>query len=414
MRVRAAGPAGANGSRIAMIAACQFPFPQGSQVLIGQLAAALQRRGHAVRLLTYPDGLGSPPTGVPVHRVPRLSGLGPISGPTSPQKPLLDLLLVRALRRLLRAWPVDVVHAHNIEGLAVALAAVRGRFAGVPVVYHAHNAMSLELHTYFRSRPARRLAGLVGRWLDAELPRRAGWCIVLNEAAVPYFQERGVERLSCIPAGIDLDEGEAAPARDLLGPGPLVLYSGNLEPYQDLDLLFDAFRQVAAARPAARLVLSTNARAHEWRARAEALGIGGKVLFVPSDDFSAVRNLLAAADVAVCPRVACLGLPIKLLNYMAAARPIVVSEGSASGLRHMEDAWVVPNRDVDGMAAAILSLLDDPALAGRLGQAARRRVETHHNWDRVVQDVEAVYAGVLAARSQRHRSASVERRPGNE
>jgi glycosyltransferase involved in cell wall biosynthesis len=389
-----------------MIAACQFPYPQGSQVLIGQLAAALQRRGHAVRLLTYPDGLGAPPTGVPVQRVPRLPGLGPVRRPLSPQKPMLDLQLVRALRRLLRAWPVDVVHAHNIEGLAVALAAARGRFAGVPVVYHIHNAMSLELHTHFRSRPARWLAGLAARLLDAELPRRAGWCIVLTEAAVPFFRQRGVARLSCIPPGIDLEAGDAAPARALLGPGPLVLYSGNLESYQNLELLFEAFRLVAAARPTARLVLSTNARTHDWQARAEALGLGGKALFVPSDDFRAVRNLLAAADVAVCPRVACLGLPIKLLNYMVAARPIVVSAGSAGSLRHMENAWVVPNGDVDGMAAAILALLDDPVLACRLGEAARRTVETHHNWDRVVQDVEAVYAGVLAGRDQAHRPAA--------
>jgi glycosyltransferase involved in cell wall biosynthesis len=413
MRDVVADPVIADQIRIAMIAACRFPFPQGSQVLIGQLAAALHRRGHAVRLLTYPDGIGTPPAGVPVQRVPKLRGLGPVRGPLSPQKPVLDVLLVRALRRLLHAWPVDVVHAHNIEGLAVALAAVRGRFANLPVVYHVHNAMRLELHTYFSTRPARWLARLAGRWLDTELPRRAGWCIVLTETAMPYFRGRGVERLSCIPAGIDLDAGDASPARDQLGPGPLVLYAGNLDPYQDLDLLFGAFRQVAAARPAARLVLSTNARSDECRARAVALGIGGKTLFVPSDDFSAVRDLLAAADVTVCPRLSCLGMPIKLLNYMAAARPIVVSAGSASGLRHMVNAWVVPNGDVDGMATAILALLDDPGLARRLGLAARRTVETHHNWDRVIVDVEAVYAGVLAGRNRARHPAPAGGLPDN-
>jgi 1,2-diacylglycerol 3-alpha-glucosyltransferase len=396
-----------------MIAASRFPFPQGSQVLIGQLAQALQRQGHTVRLLTYPDGIGALPAGVRLERVPKLPGLGPVRGPLSPQKLVLDLLLVRALRRLLHTWRVDVVHAHNIEGLAVALAAVRGRFAGLPVIYHIHNAMSLELHTYFRSRPARWLAGQAGRWLDAELPRRAAWCIALTQTALPYFQERGVARLSCIPPAIDLEPGEAAPARDALGPGPLVLYAGNLDAYQDLDLLFDAFRQVAAARPAARLVLSTNARPDRWRARAGTLGIGGKVHFAPSHDFGEVRNLLAAADVAVCPRLACLGMPIKLLNYMAAARPIVVSAGSASGLRHMHNAWVVPNGDVDGMAAAILAVLDDPALACRLGLAARRTVEAEHNWDRIVPDLEAVYAGALAGREPNQHLAPAGRLPDN-
>jgi 1,2-diacylglycerol 3-alpha-glucosyltransferase len=382
------------GISIAMIAASRFPFPQGSQVLISQLAEALRKRGHAVRLLTYPDGSGEMPSGVPVQRVSRLPGLGPIRDRLSLQKPFLDLLLVRALRRLLQASPVDLVHAHNIEGLAVALAAVRGRFSSIPVVYQIHNAMGLELHTYFRSRPVRWLAGLVGRWLDADLPQRAAWCITLTEEAVPYFRERGAERLSCIPSGIYLETGDPSRARGMLGPGPLVLYAGNLDPYQDLDLLFHAFRQVAAARPQARLVLSTSGRPDEWRARARGLGIADKVAFVASDDFRVVRSLLAAADVAVCPRTICLGLPIKLLNYMAAARPIVVSSGSAGALRHMENAWVVPNGDVDSMATAILSLLDDPALAHRLGLAAQSAAETVHDWDRVVLDIESVYARV--------------------
>lgn len=385
-----------SGLRIAMIAASRFPFPRGSQVLIGQLAQALHLRGHQVRLLTYPDGIGAPPDGVPVQRTPRLVGLRSVHQSLSPKKPLLDLLLVRALRRLLREFPVDLVHAHNIEGLVVALAAVRGRSSTTPIIYHIHNAMGLELHTYFRAAPARWLAGLAGCWLDAKLPRRAAWCIALTPEAVPYFRARGVQRISCIPAGIDLQTGDPASARRLLGPDPAVLYSGNLDPYQDLGLLFDAFRIVAAVRPSARLILSTNARPGAWLSRAFHLGIGDRTLFTPAQDFESVRDLLSAADVAVCPRTACLGLPIKLLNYMAAARPIVVSEGSAGALRHMDNAWVVPNGDIQGMASAILALLDDKALAHSFGLAARRTAEMDHDWGRLVQDIEGVYAGILA------------------
>jgi 1,2-diacylglycerol 3-alpha-glucosyltransferase len=378
--------------KIVMVAASPFPYPQGSQVLIGQLAGALQRRGHAVQVVAYHCGVGPSPTGVEIHRIRALPGLGLVKARPSWRKPLLDLFLARALLRLVRAWRPYVVHAHNFEGLLVALF-VR-HLTGVPVVYHVHNAMGLELHTYFDSRLGRWAGGVVGRWVDAHLPRRADHCLVLNEQAVDYFQQRGVARLSLVPPGIDFAPGDATQVRKALGDGPLVVYSGNLDRYQDLDLLLSAFRLVADARPEARLVFSTNADPGAWQIRTEGQGLGGQTLFVRADEFGAVRDLLAAADVTICPRTVCLGFPIKLLNYMAAGKAIVTSVGSACGLRHLDNGWVVADGDAPGMAAAILALLDDPALAHCLGENARQTAQRDYTWDRAVEAIEEIYEQV--------------------
>jgi glycosyltransferase involved in cell wall biosynthesis len=312
------------------------------------------------------------------------------------QKPLLDLLLARELLRIVRCWQPDVLHTHNFEGLLTALA-IR-RLTGVPAVHHVHNAMGLELHTYFRSQLGRWAGGAVGRWVDAHLPRRADFCIILNERAVDYFRQRGVERLRVVPPGIDLKSGDAARARQELGEGPLVLYSGNLDRYQDLDLLLCAFRLVVDARPDARLVLSTNAQPDEWQARAGTLGIGKQTVFVQASAFDTVRDLLSAADVTICPRTTCLGFPIKLLNYMASGKAIVASAGSACGLRHLENGWIVDNGDAVGMAQAIITLLDDPGLACRLGERAQYTARREYTWDRAVDAIEEIYKQVVKGR----------------
>jgi 1,2-diacylglycerol 3-alpha-glucosyltransferase len=376
--------------RIVMVAASPFPYPQGSQVLIGQLAAALQRRGHQVRLVTYHFGIGQPPDGVSVHRIRPVTGGRPVQARPSWQKPLLDLMLAGELLRTVRRSGPDVMHTHNFEGLAAAL--VVRRLTGVPVVHHVHNAMGPELPTYFRSRFGRSIGGLVGRWVDAHLIHRADQCIVLTDEAASYFRRRGVERLAVIPPGIDTDEGDADAARQRVGDGPLVLYSGNLDRYQDLDLLLRAFRVVADARPDVRLVFSTNVASDEYEARAATMGIGEKLIVVRSREFEVARDLLAAADVAVCPRLVCLGFPIKLLNYMAAGKAIVASAGSACGLRHLQNGWVVTDGDVAGMAGAILKLLDDPAMARRLGAAARASAQQSYTWERAAVATEATYA----------------------
>jgi glycosyltransferase involved in cell wall biosynthesis len=378
--------------KIVMVAASPFPYPQGSQVLIGQISSALHHRGHAVQLVSYPRGVGQPPPGVALHRVWALPGLDLVKARPSWRKPPLDLLLAWDLLRIARRWQPDMIHAHNFEGLLAALF-VR-RLTGVAVVHHIHNAMSLELHTYFDSRLGRWAGGVAGRWVDAHLPRRADHCIVLNEAAVGYFRQRGVQRLSVVPPGIDFEPGDATRARARLGAGPLVLYSGNLDRYQDLDLLLDAFRLVADARPAARLVFGTNARPGELQAKVQSLELGRKVAFVRVDEFEAARDLLAAADVAVCPRTTCLGFPIKLLNYMAAGNAIVASAGSALGLSHLENGWIVEDGDVEGMAEAIIALLDDPALAQRLGECARQTAQTEYTWEQAAAAIERIYAQV--------------------
>jgi glycosyltransferase involved in cell wall biosynthesis len=192
--------------------------------------------------------------------------------------------------------------------------------------------------------------------------------------------------------------GDPVRAREQLGDGPLVVYSGNLDRYQDLDLLLEGFGLVAVSRPDARLVISTSADPGRVRDHARLKGIAAQTVFLPADEFVSVRDLLAAADVTVCPRQVCLGFPIKLLNYMAAGRPIVASKGSACGLRHLENGWVVQNGDAPAMAAAITALLGDPGRAETLGAGAQRTARTEHDWDRAVEAIGEVYDRIAIGR----------------
>jgi glycosyltransferase involved in cell wall biosynthesis len=115
--------------------------------------------------------------------------------------------------------------------------------------------------------------------------------------------------------------------------------------------------------------------------------------------FATVRDLIQVADLALCPRREWSGFPMKLLNYMAAAKAVVVSAGSAKAVRHGLNGVVVRDDDAAAYAAAILDLLADPARRRQLGAAARRTVEDEYGWERVIDQVEATYATVLARRA---------------
>jgi glycosyltransferase involved in cell wall biosynthesis len=106
--------------------------------------------------------------------------------------------------------------------------------------------------------------------------------------------------------------------------------------------------------------------------------------------------LLAAATVAVNPRVQCDGIPQKLLNYMAAGMPIATFEGSAGPVRHEVTGLLVPDGDTASMADAMERLLTDRALARTLGNTAREQARREFSWTQVAARVEQVYREAIA------------------
>lgn len=372
--------------RVAMVTASPFPTLGGSQVLIRQLAEALAARGHAVHLVAYHLAGAAPPMTLPVHRTPPVPGYAKLGAGPAWAKPFLDLLLAGRLLQVVRRERIQIIHAHNVEALACGLLVRAG--TGVPVVYHSHNVFEQELPTYFRGRLLHRLARWAGGAVDAALPRRAEAAIVLTAFAAEALRARGVppDRLYLIPPGI-----HCPPPILAHSSGARVVYAGNLDPYQDLELLLRVWPRVRAARPEATLTVISASSPTRWEQLVAASGPVEGAQFVLGRDFGKVWAAIAAADVTVCPRTSRDGFPIKLLNYMAAGRPIVVSAGSAHGLTHGETAYIVPDGDEEALAAGILALLDDPALARRLGDAAQALAGTRHDWDAIARQVEAIY-----------------------
>src|SRR5439155_7138630 len=270
---------------------------------------------------------------------------------------------------------------------------VVARSTARPLVYHGHSALAEELPLYFTSRRVRRLAAQLGRLLDAQVPRRADFCIAVTDELGALLRRGGVTPagLACIgPTGTPNDLGPPPRAG---GDGGLVCYAGKLDGYQNLGFLLRAFARVRARVPGARLVLVTHA---DGRAAARLVEHARGVEVIHAGSYDEVRARLAAAAIAVCPRAERSGFPMKLLNYMAAGKAIVASAGSAKGLQDGCTGRVVPDDDEGAFADAIVALLGNRHERERLGRAARRAVESREAWDAVLDRIEAIYDHVTA------------------
>lgn len=385
-----------------MVVACPFPADHGTPGSIREMAEALTARGLELHVVTYHFGAGPAPVGVRIHRTPKLWFSSEVSvGPTV-SRLLVDFLLVFKLIGVLWRHRIDVIHAHNYEG---ALVGFIGRLVTrTPLVYNAINTMSDELPSYRFVRP-RALATGLAKLLDWAVPRGADRVICISDELVSFLREEGIseKRLHRIPLGIttaafDGHDGSVIRERFGLGEAPVVVYTGTLDRFQRIDYLLHAMQIVAHKVRDVRLLIGTNLAKEddlaECRRLVRNLGLEEKVV-IASAPFAEVPRFLAAGDVAVVPRPSCPGYPVKLLNYMAATRPIVLFRGSAKGLEHMRHAMVVDDGDGRGFADAIVTLLEDRHLAWELGRNARRWADENLSWGRLAVETERVYDEVL-------------------
>ncbi len=366
--------------RIAMVGACPYPVAQGSQVLLRDTALALQERGHEVHLVVYGYGTGTDRSGLRIHRARNVPFAHRTAAGPSWAKPLQDLSLYRTLRRVVVEEKTQLVWAHNYEALLVALA------VGVrPIVYHAHNAMADELPYFSRSH---KVAKWLGRCLDELFPKRADCVIVPHRRLAGYLVLRGCQQnqIEIIPPFVNTAHFTSSRAEEELPP---VVYTGNLDEYQNLTFLSGAIQRIKKIHPEVRLLLAT-ADMERNIPGAERVKIRG---------FEELRQLLAQDMIFVVPRVSWSGYPIKLLNAMAAGKAVVACESAAYPLTHEGDGLVVPDNDEEAFADAVLRLLTDKALRARLGQNARKTVMAQHSPELVGAQLETIAAEWVRGRT---------------
>jgi 1,2-diacylglycerol 3-alpha-glucosyltransferase len=389
------------GYSIAMVAACPFPANHGTPAAIKEMSEELARRGHSIRVVTYPLSDDIPVTGIEIDRVGHVGRNREVNVGPSYQRLGFDAMLAVKLFQIVRRHKVDVIHAHNYE--AMLIGGVVGRLAGVPVIYNAINTMIHELASYNFFRP-RVLATGLAKLLDYVVPRMADIIIADTEELRSFILEQGVkpERVITIHSGVrpemfQVGNGARVRERFAVGDAPLILYTGTFDEFQGLDYLMAAFRIVHEHKPTARLLLlsSTITRAHraKYERMATELGFASR-LTIASSTLDGLPDFLAAADVAVVPRPNSPGIPTKLLNYMAAGTAIVSFRRSATILQHGVTAFLVEPVTAASFAEGILTVLDQPSLAQKMRANVKNFVLGRFDWPSIAMKLESVYEHV--------------------
>ena len=231
--------------------------------------------------------------------------------------------------------------------------------------------------------------------------------LILRHYSVP------ARRLRVLGNGVDTERFkpvDRAAACATVGLDPAcryVVFVGLLADWMDLDLIVEAFAAVSTTRPDVRLVVVGDGPRHgELDACVERLRLGDRVLRPGAvSDRSEVAAYLGAATVCVAAYRGQMldriggGSPLKLLEYLAAGRPIVASGGQAVRALVEETGSGVAVTGTDAFAVALAGLLDDPQRGAVMSARGRRAAVEHHSWDAVIRRViEALEPGDAGTR----------------
>jgi glycosyltransferase involved in cell wall biosynthesis len=245
--------------------------------------------------------------------------------------------------------------------------------------------------------------------LERRLAKRSDALVAVSEQVRDDLVRLGVaptERIEVIRLGIDLERRtrttplQRERIRAELGvdeEGCLALWVGRMTEIKRVDLLLEALARTNAAVTLA--LLGDGPLRESLEERARELGVLERCRFVGFRED--VGPYLAGADLVVLTS-ANEGTPVSLIEALAAGRPVVSTD--VGGVRDVvadgETGLLVPSGDAKAVAAAIDRLASDPTLRAAMGERGREDVVARYSVARLLDDVDALYRRLLAAKGR--------------
>jgi glycosyltransferase involved in cell wall biosynthesis len=388
--------------KILLLAPQPFFETRGTPINVRLILRSLSELGHAVDLLCYPHGDDETIPGVTIRRVANPFGVGKAPIGPSGAKLYYDALMLPHAAWLLATRSYDVIHGVEEAGFMAWLLAKLFRR---PYVFDMDSHMADQLAYSGKVKNGTALAFI--EWLERSAIGSAAKvltvCEHLTGVAARFTDRKRIVQIEDIPQeypppppGLTPDSVRASFA--IPHDAPLLLYTGNLEPYQGIDLLMEAAPLVAAQLPAARFLIvgGSGARLDTYRNRVAREGLSNNVIFAGGRPLSHMPVLYAAADILLSPRTEGTNTPLKVYSYLATGKPMVATDlPTHTQVLTPAVAQLAPPEKV-AYADALLLLSKDTGLRVKLGEAGAALVADRYNYATFKGKIDRLYKELAA------------------
>ncbi len=380
--------------KILLLAPQPFFEERGTPIAVNLLLRLLSEQGHRVDLLTFHLGQNVAHKNLTVFRTAPLSFIQDIRPGLSWKKIVCDALMLFKVFSIVRRRRPQVLHAVEESVFMALLIKV---FFRIPYVYDMDSSLVSQIkesHGFlgFLQPLLRFMEGLAINHAMAVLP--------VCPALVDMAKQHKPKHLALMTDTSLLDPHSThAPLklREALGTqGDVFMYIGNLEPYQGIDLLLEAFTRVHAQTQQASLIVvgGMPQLIEAYTAQADRLGILTHVHFIGPKPMSLMAALFDEADVLVSPRCAGVNTPMKLYSYLDSGKPVLATALPTHTQVLDASAAKLADPTPEAFAAAMLELIQCPDERTQIGMRGKQLVEKEFSVAAASERLRTLYAHI--------------------
>jgi len=387
--------------RVLILAPHPYYQERGTPIAVDLLIRALTERGDEVDLLTFHEGKDRAHKRLRIYRIKPLPTVINLRPGYSVKKIYCDIFLFFRFIGLMSKNNYDIVHAVEESAFMAMLVCP---LMATPFVYDVDSSMTTQLVD--RLPLLKPLKGLL-RFMES-LPMRYAeavvpMCDALADEAARYRDLNIVVLKDVSLIDQNAADGEATNLREELDlQGKILMYIGNLESYQGIDLLLESFAIARESNRDAQLVIIGGAEKDivHYREIIRRQGIDESVHLLGPRPVSLIGQYMAQADILVSPRTQGINTPMKVYSYLDSG-VVVLATRMATHTQVMNDqiamlAEPYPHQ----FAEAMLNLLADDELCNKLAIAARATIRREHSYDAFKKRVHDLYAVLEVSTNQ--------------
>ncbi len=358
------------------------PFYQerGTPIAVNLLLKAFSEKGYAVDVVTYHEGFDVEHHNVKFYRTPWIAGINNIRPGFSWKKIICDLLMFFIAINLVRKNKYYLIH--SVEE-SVFFALFFKIFFGIPYVYDMDSSLSQQI---IDKRPFLKYFSSIFRLCESFAVKHSIAVVPVCEALYRSIQTYCPRRVVVLHDVSLLEGSEGSHSEELREkisiPGLLVMYVGNLEAYQGIDLLLDSFALVLQKTTKADLVIigGVPQDISTYQKKARELTIEHKVHFLGPKRIEHLGGYLAQADIVVSPRLQGENTPMKLYSYLHSGKALLATNLSTHTQVLNSRVAMLADPTPAAFSEAMVELIGDQRLRSELGQAGQQLIEDCYSY----------------------------------
>lgn len=387
-----------------MIAPQPFFEDRGTPISVLGRLKALSDLGYTVDLLTYPIGADVSVPGVTIYRTMGLPFINKVRIGPSLKKALLDVMLLAKAFRMLKRKSYRLLHTHEEAGF---FSIVLKRIFHIPHLYDMHSSLPQQLtHFSFFRHP---LLVKIFSLLETMVLRSSDAIITICPALSEYVKDLAPALpqviIENVPTGNNSVSGKDPEECTRLFKAHsgkhIILYTGNLESYQGIDLLIHSAKQVAEKCRDVLFVILGGEPNHIrfYQETVNRLGLSDYFYFTGKRPYNEVPFYINRCDILVSPRIRGTNTPLKIYDYLKSGKPIVATDLYTHTQVLNPDVAELVAPEAIFLAQGILKLLMDNDRSNTLGRQAQKLFHLQYSYPRFVDKTAEAYEMALKQRA---------------